>query len=104
MKHTKGPWKVFGTLVISQTEDMENRGNTVVCETRQPAASGLSEVFPNYDEDVANARLIAAAPELLEACIQSIKYLDQTGWYKSYPTKIAKLLKDVIKKAEGNDK
>ena len=56
MKHSKGPWSKDGT---------EIRGAY--------ASSGIVAVTPTIEdggviERVANARLVAAAPELLEAC------------------------------------
>lgn len=64
-KHTPGPWKVWhgggpndGYFTIGS--DMEHRGG-IVAEYTVPA--------PRPDGEVqANARLIAAAPDLLAAC------------------------------------
>jgi hypothetical protein len=49
--YTPGPWKVDGSFVVDQK-------GSVICDTT-PAG-------PNGDDEV-NARLIAAAPELLQA-------------------------------------
>lgn len=63
-KHTKGPWKIGGSC------------------NRHIVAPGGMEIAscrpyyirrPAYDEAVANARLIAAAPELLEALEATLK-------------------------------
>lgn len=52
------------------------------------------------EKSLANANLIAAAPELLEACKLA---LDALEYYTEYDT-IAKLkLKEVIQQAEGGD-
>ena len=53
--HTPGPWAAVEHGVIC--EKCTSHGNFYVC--------GL--IDPDNDEDKANARLIAAAPELLEA-------------------------------------
>ena len=50
-QHTEGPWFVDGNSIAHQSGDIAT----------------LDGVRP-YEEEEANARLIAAAPELLEAC------------------------------------
>ncbi len=66
-KHTAGPWKL-------QTVSIESRGGSNTChkigpfhaciyDDWRPREAGISE-----EENLANARLIAAAPELLTAC------------------------------------
>lgn len=54
-KHTPGPWIATGTTVSEQAS--YGTGNRVVAECGQST---------NGETDLANARLIAAAPELLE--------------------------------------
>lgn len=60
VKHTPGPWEVevclTGYAINSASKKLER-----LCITR---------ATPN--EDYANARLISAAPELLEACKQAV--------------------------------
>lgn len=69
-KHTKGPWKVgqyLGSLrqfVIHMDVGDNGRGSDVAF---------TSAAFGN-DETIANARLIAASPDLLEA-LQAIEML-----------------------------
>jgi hypothetical protein len=60
-KHTPGPWKVGSDLRISATPD----GVRVIAEVLTKE-SGVADI-----NEIANARLIAAAPELyaaLSAC------------------------------------
>lgn len=55
-QHTPGPWKINP----SDSED---------CIYIESGSDGIATVFGgNCAFDLANARLIAAAPELLEAC------------------------------------
>ena len=62
-KHTPGPWK-YGAELSSRTGewlisfDAGNRGRGI----------GIAETRPGSGQEEANARLIAAAPDLLEAC------------------------------------
>ena len=67
--HTSGPWEA--NLVINQ---MDHPGSTVaVCGFVPPRQwMVFSSEFPGDEE--ADARLIAAAPDLLEACKLSLFY------------------------------
>jgi len=55
-KHTQGPWLVEGRTVYALNDDGYNRFSALVQDAHTPG-----------DELEANARLIAAAPELLAA-------------------------------------
>ena len=54
-KHTKGEWKQDSTTVF----------------IRETHRIGIASIYPQQidEEQEANAKLIAAAPELLEACL-----------------------------------
>lgn len=96
-KHTPGPWRVQKTLGckdITSDERDEYGNKSLICTT-----AGREE-----REDRANARLIAAAPELLAACKQALACLNHAPRFStpqgvdSYDT--AALLDRVINKAE----
>lgn len=80
MKEFKGlkfPWKyrflskgLYKYVVFSIS-------GTTVCRI-------LRDDNDNWEEEHANARLIAAAPELLEACQSLIYYYDQLGNLNSF--------------------
>ena len=53
-KHTQGPWKLVGSTTVSDADQSVGIAN-------------VSTYSIGEDEAAANARLIAAAPELLEA-------------------------------------
>lgn len=85
-KHTPGPWHVSS-----------NTAQDLVCAGDEVVADCTTGDLP--DISIANARLIAAAPELLEAC----KSLLPEGWDDGVMdhmpgVKIARL---AIAKAEG---
>ena len=67
MAHTPGPWELWFS------EDSDNRGAFVVRGgSKEPHGTDMVIAkrdigTPNGDEGEANARLIAAAPELLDA-------------------------------------
>ena len=85
MKHTQGKWtKNYWT--VGRIEIVTD--NNVICEIHQQH---------ERLEQVANAKLIAAAPELLEACklaLRDYKYIDSLS-------DTPNILKQVIAKAEA---
>lgn len=89
--HTPGPWRTY-----------QGDGRWIVATTSSwaYAATGL---IPQLDAETeeANARLIAAAPDLLEACKQVIVYGadadDAILW-----TDVIRNIKAAIHKAEGD--
>jgi hypothetical protein len=83
--HTPGPWKAIGGAVkgadgkylhVSQYQGYDERGE-------------------HYEQRKANARLIAAAPELYEACVLAYRH-SKTGTVQDFLAK-------AIAKAEGNN-
>jgi len=89
MEHTKGIWKIKHTQnVFSET------GRLVA------SCSGHQQNFDeaqNTAENEANARLIAAAPDLLEACKEALSIIEK---YSDVPVHIF-ALKEAIAKAEA---
>lgn len=70
-KHTPGPWTYFkqhktGKRVL----DIETAGNS-------PATERIASLPFCGDESEANARLIAAAPELLAAAEEALKCIEK---------------------------
>jgi len=61
MKHTPGPWYAIGRMVEVGDDDHAD-----ICSTN-PDLFGQGHRAPPIEEQQANARLIAAAPDLLEA-------------------------------------
>lgn len=72
--HTPGPW-----LISSITETaVENASGRGICST-----GGYQQNFDTervYRENIANARLIAAAPDMFEALCLAHDYLAANGW------------------------
>ena len=63
-KHTPGPWRLNSDALVCGNGDLMM--SIAICYDKSSAADGVSR-----DEMKANARLIAAAPELLDA-LQSL--------------------------------
>lgn len=96
MKHTKGEWKVLrqiqGDIITGiGVEESDNYYRVL-----------FNNILPDTDEEYdnerleqeANAKLIAAAPDLLEACIAVVKWADDLGYYNDYT-----IVREAIKKA-----
>lgn len=94
-KHTPGPWETGGvmTLVEFRPEGWNAPMCIADCHTKNAPQSET--------ERVANARLIAAAPELLEACKAAMndKYARFGMTKDNYP--VREILARAITKAEG---
>jgi hypothetical protein len=106
--HTPGPWKLL-------TEPSTHDGHDIVRfyvsgkeaqtsidsnEELQITAGygGLSDGFASIEKADANARLIAAAPDLLEACRSAILL---AAWAGKSALDVYQMLDSAIKKATG---
>jgi len=98
-KHTPGPWKAFGTHVGFDT-------GVLVANAIEMKQSNLIKQGHMYEEAKANARLISAAPELLEAvatiyCLANLQTLLETKYSKALCNDIMKQLQVALDKARG---
>ena len=69
-KHTPGPWRQSTANPNAVNKDGEKLA-IGIATTHGTDDSNYAAFFPSTDEAKANARLIAAAPELLEALIRA---------------------------------
>jgi len=100
MKHTPGPWKYtynkkFDRHVIRHSE-LVDRGDS----------NEIAGIYNSLDfkADEANANLIAAAPDLLEACKSALFDISLVINCKLEPSTMRAVLpklRNAIKKAEG---
>lgn len=82
LKHTKGPWTVeerFKVLLIWGDEDLV-----------------LATVDKHMKEDIGNAHMMAAAPDLLRACIALVEHENFDDVDRAL-----ELAREAIKKARG---
>lgn len=91
-KHTPGPWKV-----VPPTQ--EQLALNYKCYSVDPSVSCGHGICSTYRE--ANAHLIAAAPEMLEALLQAQTALESLGRDE---TPIYAIICNAIAKATGGDK
>jgi hypothetical protein len=76
MKHTPGPWEV-ADLPHSIVVRTESPNKTPYGASRYAAIGGFDRTDPDqFAEAIANARLIAAAPDLLEALQEATSALE----------------------------
>jgi len=89
MKHTPGPWRVEKSG-YTQIACLVYAGDYPVLNTAVPPSS--------KEEWESNAKLIAAAPDLLEACKKALIHFDHLGLVGT--NGIMEDLRQAIKKAE----
>jgi hypothetical protein len=98
--HTPGPWQqhdnapVYGERYAATVWGPEGPGHGLIADCRQLGA----------DEDLANAKLIAAAPDLLEAARATLHHLDYLRGLcgdEGIMRRVADTLRAAVDKAEG---
>jgi hypothetical protein len=90
MGHTKGPWIMDGLMMV-------------VKSASEPDKS-LCMVTPYHPDAVANANLIAAAPELIEACEAALRCGlndEGSGYQEALAGKTFDIISSAIAKAKG---
>ena len=65
-KHTPGPWKHVPRARDGHADMIQHKGNPFI-QVGTPWAESPVLDYPHENEQTANARLIAAAPSMLEA-------------------------------------
>ena len=77
MKHTPGPWINHGRIPRPDTPYSSVGAKTLIARV-------WSQAFRDVEQEAANASLIAAAPDLLEACKTFAEWLrrEEAGFVK----------------------
>jgi hypothetical protein len=80
-RFTSGPWRVGADLTGICVDWRDENGNSSSeCFARNGWAKTVAKIthasFAGIDEHVANARLIAAAPDLYDACYAAYQQID----------------------------
>jgi hypothetical protein len=96
MSHTPGPWE------IAETTKKKN-----YLEIDAPAAGfyGLARVWLHGEIGDGNARLVAAAPELLAACELALRILHSylpPDQFDGHAAQALILIRDAVARAKGN--
>ena len=100
-KATPGPWEIKGPS-SGKLKGMDDGGDYAIIAANQI----IAEIICRTDETVyqpahANARLIAASPNLLEACREAAETIGAMGNEQGGIYPVLNLLMNVIAKAEG---
>ena len=80
-QHTPGPWSVGNARIWGATQEIAH-------VKRVRTTGDYAAVVRSTTEQEANARLIAAAPDLLDACGRARNYLLSSGDGKSHCVEI----------------
>ena len=95
-KHTPGPWTADTTKQYSRQARVEGGNGKLVCSVGNGENPDIV-----FDEWAANARLIAAAPDLLEALKAISRHIDSPDNFDAH---INKLCDEAIAKATPHQK
>lgn len=95
-KHTKGPWIVYAKPDVD-CDGFDGAGTDTAYFLAVPGG------YQDGAEQDANARLIAAAPELLDALKVAVRRLEEIQYQIASPKQI-EFLNAAIAKAEGKEK
>lgn len=93
MKHTKGPWRA---LIDNKRHELP----MCMVATGAGKAIDATDSGDTWEESGANAKLIAAAPDLLEACVIASKYLNSLKGSIHRHSNAFRLVEAAIAKAE----
>ena len=96
-KHTPGEWRASAMEMDPGAWRLLNRGKIDIVRRGQDVIAAVWCGDDKDGEEAANARLIAAAPELLEALQQAEEWL--TGWASAEP--YLSVIRAAIAKATG---
>jgi len=96
LKHTPGPWQV--TIWNGYSKTM---AHIIFSKSFQKISTvnwwPEESETATHETGIANAKLIAAAPELLEIAIQAFVFLQKQGGYQSIP--LINKIEEAINKA-----
>ena len=100
-KHTPGPWADHDASCTFEVHEIEDGYGRTIATLDQ--FHHLEDGDWRREEVIANARLIAAAPDLLVACEAARNLIEITITYEAEESHAWQLLSAAIAKAKGND-
>jgi hypothetical protein len=106
MKHTPGPWTIDPGFPVLQTRIVEISGPTKMKSGCHLASVYTTTGEKDDPESIANARLIAAAPDLYDSLKEILETIILSGGsgeiYERFSKEVIKSAVYAIAKAEGN--
>jgi hypothetical protein len=107
MSHTPGPWKAVDDVDEGVWVSPQNTNNNIICDIVGRIWDPEAKATQITDEDIENARLIAAAPDMLEALEKVIDLAkanrDDDGIFDEQDEEYFKIATAAIAKAKGED-
>ena len=98
MNHTKGLWEMRA-MNNDRIAIVNRNGCLIICEVFNDPDQSMLEAT------IADARLITAAPDLLEACMESLRVLDALDASEDgYLNEEGKILRDQLRLAVSKAK
>jgi len=77
VKYTPGPWNIGSSDLPVSRMSIHCKGHKDSCHSTVALMVSRGVIGISHDEEFANARLIAAAPELLEALKDCVAVMDR---------------------------
>ena len=101
-KHTPGPWHVCLNELMRDDSYVITTGEDVTGEWIASVRAVIDDETLNVrgEEHQANARLIAAAPDLLAACLLAMPVVAEFGW-TDHERDVFRALRNATNKALG---
>lgn len=103
-KHTPGPWRIWSSGVLGRGKQFihAGKGESPCLDKSFRCVAAIGELEMTPEESEANARLISAAPELLEALELCVKRMAELQEHTSYPLAWPRVVAmEAIAKAKG---
>lgn len=82
MSYTKGPWRYDTRKIKSCPKCNPNAGS--ISYVKEKSGDEICTIYSQKNQE-ANARLIAAAPDLLEACKEALKFAKAITQLTNFP-------------------
>ena len=98
-KHTPGPWNIGSSDLPVSRMSIHCKGHKESCHSTVALMVSRMTIGISHDEELANARLIAAAPEMLEA-LEKLLSIQERGDVASWANEWGEA-RAVVAKATG---
>jgi len=72
-KHTEGPWSISENSYEIISKELNSVTRVAICLNNFKLGDSIETTLKRISESHANAKLIVAAPELLEVCIRIVE-------------------------------
>ena len=102
-KYTPGPWRIGEYLIGQHAWEDRPDYDRAIYGHDQVKIAVMEQWYKDGGESEANARLIAAAPELLEACQAAFRLLNDPDADEFQAVAVTNALAAVLVRAQGEE-